>query len=492
MKNIFIATILGIIGHYQNVFAQDKPNIVIILADDLGYGEISCQNEKALVATPQIDKLAQNGIRFRDGHAAASVCTPARYALLAGQYCWRTQLQADVLKPYEEALISEETLTLPEMLKQNGYKTAMIGKWHLGLNYHLKKPGLNQHGSTKNKFAKAMSIDWTKPIGGGPVDHGFDWYWGENVINYGPFTFIENRHVVTPPTVVQDGKLTASDWDETMVLPTNTKKAVEYIHKNSKLDKPFFLYFSMCSPHTPHVPTDMFKGESGIGNYGDYIMETDWSIGQVVQAISDAGIANNTMIILTSDNGPEKHVYNLAVKHPGYHSAGPLRGVKRDLWEGGHRVPFIVSWPDRIQGPKISDQTITQVDVMASLADLIGAKLNSGNSVDSYSVLPALLGGKTDRSLKFPILHHRRDKFAIRQGDWLFIDYRTGNMNKPNDPMEFESLRKYEKSDYLGGLYNLKEDIDERFNLYNNYPEKVEELRELLLKLKTSSSTVRR
>jgi len=278
------------------------PNIVIIYADDLGYGDISCQNSESKIKTPNIDKLAHDGIRFTDAHSAAAICTPSRYSLLTGRYCWRTELQKGVLWSWDKPLISEERVTLPKMLKEIGYGTAAIGKWHLGWNW----PTTDNISAKENN---GENVNYSQPITGGPNDYGFDYYFGDDVPNFPPYAFIENDMVTKIPTVIKPDSLfgekglMVKDWSLEQVMPEITRKAISYINKASEQGQPFFLYFPLTAPHDPIAPTKQFKGTSQAGLYGDYVQEIDWTVGQILEALERKNLDENTLVIFTSDNG---------------------------------------------------------------------------------------------------------------------------------------------------------------------------------------------
>ena len=458
-----------------------KPNIVYILADDLGYGDVGCYNPKSKIPTPNIDRLAKEGVRFTDAHSPSAVCTPTRYALLTGRYAWRTRLQRNVIGPLSQPLIAENQLTVAGLLRSQGYTTACIGKWHLGWGWG--KPGNDG------------KRDFTKPIPDGPTTRGFDLYFGTDVPNYPPYCFIENdRTVGIPSEAAPVGKDSFNiagpmlpDWKLVDVLPGLEKRAIDYIERASKGDKPFFLYLPLTSPHYPVVPSAAFKGKSSVGAYGDFVMQTDHVVGQVLDALKKAGVAENTLVIFTSDNGPEvtgevkPGVYD-RLKEFGHASMGKLRGAKRDAWEGGHRVPFIARWPGKIPAGSSCDETICHVDLLATLAALLDVKLPADAGVDSVSILPALLGAKRKAPLREATVHHSaQGKFAIRQGDWVLILAPSGDDNrKQGEPKWFQKERGYELHKEAGELFNLAADPTQKKNLYAAETVKVQKLTALM------------
>ena len=474
-----------------------KPNIVYILADDMGYGDLGCQNPKSKIPTPNLDRLAAQSVRFTDAHAPTAVCTPTRYAVLTGRYCWRSWLKKGVLGPYGKPVIEAGRLTVPAMLKSVGYKTACIGKWHLGWEWPTAdgnpaapagKKGTVPEESAAKKQAGGK-IDFTKPIAEGPTTRGFDTYFGTDVPNYPPYCFIENDRTLGIPTIPKPGTmfgnpgLMLEGWDLVQILPTLTKKAVAYVEAAAKTpDKPFFLYFPLTSPHTPIVPAPEFKSKSGAGDFGDWVHQTDWTVGQVLDAIDRSGLTGNTLVIFASDNGPENFAY-ARIREFGHYSMGDLRGIKRDTWEGGHRVPFMARWPGKIKPGATSTETVCHVDLMATLAAMLGIRLPDDAGEDSYNILPALMGEKLEKPIREATVHHScNGKFAIRQGDWVFIDAPTGDDNK--EPDWFKKERGYEPHKFPGELYDLTQDLSERRNLYGEHPEIVQRLKALLEKYK--------
>lgn len=458
-----------------------KPNIVYILADDLGYGDLGCYNPASKIPTPNIDRLAKEGVRFTDAHSPSSVCTPTRYALLTGRYAWRTRLQRNVIGPFSQPLIAQKQLTVAELLRGQGYTTACIGKWHLGWGW--PKPG------------EGGQRDFTQPIPHGPTSRGFDFYFGTDVPNYPPYCFLENDHTVGIPSaaapVGRDAFNIAGpmipDWKLVDVLPRLEERAVKYIETAAKGDKPFFLYLPLTSPHYPVVPSAEFQGKSMAGAFGDFVMQTDRVVGEVLSALKNSGIAENTLVFMTSDNGPEvtgevnPGVYDRLQKF-GHSSMGSLRGAKRDAWECGHRVPFLVRWPGKIQEASACDETICHVDLLATLAALLDVKLPADAGVDSVNILPALLGQNYTAPLREATVHHSaQGKFAIRRGDWVLILAPTGDDNrKQGEPVWFQKARGYEPHSEAGELFNLATDPMQKQNRYATESEKVKELTSLM------------
>ena len=471
-----------------------KPNIVFILADDLGYGDARCYNAQSKIPTPHLDRLAREGMRFTDAHSPASVCSPTRYALLTGRYAWRSPLQRGVLGPWDAPIIAADRLTVPALLRQYGYATGIIGKWHLGLRYTTKDGQPAAPGADK-----MSNVDFSKPIADGPTARGFDHYFGVNVPNYPPYCFIENDRTVGIPSVRDGGEADGINmpgpmlpgWKLVDILPELTRRTEQWIAtagKASKSGKPFFLYLPLTSPHFPVVPAPEFKAQSQAGDYGDFVVQTDHFVGRVLAALEQAGVADDTLIIFTSDNGPETAgevkpgAYDRIQKHQ-HASMGALRGVKRDLWEGGHRVPFLARWPGKIPAAAVSDETICHVDFMATIAALLDAKLPPDAGEDSFNLLPVLRGEKPARPVREATVHHGvSGRFAIRQGDWVLIEQGTGDDNRAAaaEPAWRKKERGYEPDESKGQLYNLRADPAQKTNLHATEPARVSELQTLL------------
>jgi arylsulfatase A-like enzyme len=469
-----------------------RPNIVFILADDMGYGDLGCQNPNSKIPTPNLDRLATQGMRFTDAHAPTSVCTPTRYGILTGRYCWRSRLKTQVLWPWEPPLIEEGRKTVAAMLREEGYRTACIGKWHLGWTWPFTK----EVDKARDKAVPADALDWSKPITGGPCAVGFDYYFGDDVPNFPPYVFIENDHTLAVPSEQKPDSMYGAPgpmqpgWQLEALMPAITRKACGWIDGCTKdtPGQPFFLYFPLTAPHFPIVPTDEFKGRSKAGLYGDWVTEVDWAVGEVLAALERNKLADNTLIVFTSDNGPENPAYKIA-KEFGHYSMGELRGVKRDTWEGGHRIPFISRWPGHIPAGTTSGEVICLTDFMATVAATLDIELRGDVAEDSCSVLPALLGEKVDHPLREATVHCScSGKFAIRKGNWVLIDSPTGDDNK--EPDWFKQERGYTPHDCPGELYDLGVDLSERKNLYKEHPDIVAELKALLERYKADGRSV--
>jgi|UniRef100_UPI003783DF2F arylsulfatase A len=433
--------------------AGGNPNIIYILCDDLGYGDVKCLGgDRSKIATPNIDKLAAGGMIFTEAHSSSAVCTPTRYGILTGRYNWR-RLKAGVLNGYSAPLIAEDRLTVPAFLKQHGYTTACIGKWHLGMDIDPKNP--------------------MAPVGNGPTTRGFDSYFGISAsLDMPPFAFIENDRFTEAPTVEKKfgRKGAAAPGFEAMdVLPMLARKASEYIAAKSKEPAPFFLYLPLTSPHTPILPTKEWQGKSGISAYADFVMETDWALGEVLAALDKAGIADNTLIFFTSDNGcsPAANVPELEGK--GHFPSELRRGYKAEIWDGGHRIPFIVRWPAKIKAGSRTDQITCLTDLMATSAEIVGAKLPDNAGEDSVSLLPVLLGTAKE-PVREAIVHHSiRGVFAIRQGKWKLEFCKDSGGWSKGGAVETD-----------GQLYDMSKNVGERTNEYAQHPEIVAKLTALL------------
>ncbi len=449
----------------------DRPNIVFVLADDLGYGDIRCFNpDKGKIPTPSIDRLAAEGIRFTDCHSPSSVCSPTRYGLLTGRYAWRTRLQRGVLVPYDPPLIAADRLTWPGLMRKHGYVTACIGKWHLGRQWPKRNGEYVFDG----------------PIAEGPTTRGFDYYFGTDVPNYPPYCFIENDRTVGQPSGRREKKdrdggpgAELPGWSREAILPTLVEKSVEFIGQRAKDRKPFFIYVPLTSPHEPIAPTAQFRGKSGISPVADFIMETDWATGQIVEALDRNGLRENTIVVFTADNGhctytePEVLLSEGHIK--GHYPSGPWRGFKSDAWEGGHRVPMVVRWPGRVRPGSTSDALVCLVDWMATAAELLGEKLPDTAGEDSISFLP-ILRNETAAGRELVILHSCNGRFAVRQDQWKLIlcPGSGGFGGRPSDKAAKEQGLPPMQ------LYDLRADPTETRNLQAEQPEKVKELTALL------------
>jgi len=454
MKSIFISLTVA-----ANLFAAaEKPNIIFIMTDDQGYGDASCYNPESKIPTPGIDRIAKEGIRFTDAHSGSAVCTPTRYGLLTGRYSWRSRLQSGVAVTGGSPLISKDLLTVPEFLKQHGYQTALVGKWHLGYSYQFPEGEKGLKKITTEKPYGKFNI-FAAPVGSkiidGPIEHGFDEFHG--------FHHAREMHSWSKNDTVTE----TIPLDQ--VIARSTAESVRFIEEQAKHGKPFFLYLALGSPHTPIVPSDEWVGKSGIGTYGDFVMETDDVTVRILNALDRLGIAANTLVFFTADNGcsPEANIPELLEQgHDPHHT---LRGMKSDAWDGGHRVPYVVRWPGVIKPGRVSEEIICHNNLMATCAEILGAKLPDDVGVDSFSILPVLRGDKTTEPTHPFVIHHSiSGRFAIRKGDWKFIAAKdSGGWSKGGDGKPSQ-------------LYNMANDRKEQNNLVEEKPEITAELTQLL------------
>jgi arylsulfatase A-like enzyme len=455
---------------------ENKPNIVFILADDMGYGDLGCYNADSKIATPNIDGLASQGIRFTNAHAAGAWCVPSRYGLLTGRYPGRLES----MNTRSQSLIKSGQSTLASMLKGKGYRTACVGKWHQGFR----------------------GLDWETPknidvLTDGPVEKGFDYFFGMHAsLDIPPYFYIENdKAVQAPDLMVADnaspdatsdvsgafwrGGATSPDFKHEEVLDKFFEKACAFLdkHQSKHSDKPFFLYFPLTAPHTPWLPAEAFVGKSGAGEYGDFTMQVDYLVGQVLDYLEEQDLMENTIVFFSSDNGPVWFFED--IEKYDHASVGALRGMKGDLWEGGSRIPFIVSAPSRYKPGRVSDQMIGFTDMMATLADMVGSglieeeKLNQ-DDFDSHSFLHVLENRRADQDVREEVIIEKR---AILSGDWKFID----GSGQGGIAARWAPDKAYIVTEKIPGeLYNLNEDLSEQQNLYDIHPEIANELLEKL------------
>jgi arylsulfatase A len=465
-KNSYVNAILGAACFSAlPVFAGDavknnpqKPNIVFIMADDLGYGEISALNVnpgKGKIATPHLDRLVAQGITFSDAHSGSAVCTPTRYGLLTGRYAWRTKLQSGVVTGHAPCLISEQTLTVAEMLREEGYSTGIVGKWHL--NFIYADPSSGEKLGEDQKFGPPLNTI----VKDGPTDHGFDYYYGFH-------------HARDMETVCENNRVIAN-MPPIKMLPEIEAKSVAFINRHAKTaasGKPFFLYVALSSPHSPVLPTEEWQGKSGLNDHADFVMQTDHTVGQVVKALDAAGLRENTLVIFTSDNGtsgPTSKIEEL--KEKGHNPSWILRGSKADIWDGGHRVPFIARWPGIAEPGGKNSALICHTDFMPTVADITGFSLPDDAAVDGFSYKEALSGRKLEKTRPAVVHHSINGKFAIRNGKWkLVLCPGSGGWSDPRD----QNAKETGLPDIQ--LYNMDTDIEEQFNLQAEHPEVVRNL----------------
>lgn len=470
-----------------------KPNILLIYADDMGYGEVSCYNpDRNKIPTPHIDKLASEGMRFTDAHSSSAVCSPSRYTLLTGRYHWRSRLQQGIVGLWEDSLIAPDRLTLGSLVREHGYHTAMVGKWHLGMDWPIpknKRPLLsapkNQDIPVTDEHKDFWNELFSQEIPGGPVDRGFDRHFGTDVPNWPPFAFFENRRTVGIPSeflpvrLLQKESNLASNqgpalenWSLEAILPALGDRASKWIGEYAQSDKPFFLFMPLTTPHTPISPSEAWQGKSDLGPYGDLVMETDATVGQVLAALEKSGAADNTLVIFTTDNGFAHYVGVKELEEAGHFPSGPLRGYKSDIWEGGHRVPTIVRWPGKVEPGSVNDQLVHQADLLATVADLLGHELPADAGEDSFSLLP-LFRDPATAVRQHAINQSIRGLLAVRQGSWkLIFGQGSGGWTEGGDP-------------HPAQLYHLADDPGEIRNLYAENPERVAAMTTLMEKLVT-------
>lgn len=508
MKKINL-TFITILAVFQFVNAQQKqPNIVLIYADDLGYGDVSSYNESSKITTPNIDALAKNGIKFTDAHSPSSICSPSRYGILTGRYSWRTERKSGNPKPGEQPWINKGRVALATMLKNNGYNTAAIGKWGLGADWEA--------AARSNRVGIDISpegIDYSKPIySAKPFGFTYEevhlWY-GKDVYQKkyachdepdsaeafdGARWYFENG-------MSKNGNPKFEEFDMEVAQMHYIQRSLNYIKAASKKKKnkgynlkkgaPFFLYYAPHIPHYPHVPAKQFQGTSGVGLYGDFIKELDWAVGEIIKTLKENNILDETIIIFTSDNGPESEVFSY-VKRYNHKSMNDFRGIKRDVYQGGHTIPFIISYDGKIKPNKVSDRLVSQTDIMGTLADYLDINLDNNAAEDSFSFLDDLIDGElVDKKREVAIHHSASGKLALRQGnEWVFI-----NSHKGNDNLEPQWYR-----DELGviphsestELFNIKEDPQQTKNLVKVNPEKAAELKKMLEDYIESGRTITR
>ncbi|MBN3522964.1 sulfatase family protein [Paenibacillus apiarius] len=461
-----------------------QPNMIYILADDMGYGDISCLNDNSKINTPNLDRLGKEGIIFTDAHSSSAVCTPSRYSILTGRYNWRSALKEGVLGGYSRSIIEQGRMTVADLLKQAGYYTACFGKWHLGLDWQ-------KSGDTP------AEVDFSKPIQNGPSDLGFDEFYGISAsLDMPPYVYIENDKATQLPDQVtrNDDKKgfwregpTAPDFRHEEVLPRLTQKVLDRIEQfgASSGSEPFFIYYPLPAPHTPILPTADFKGKSGTNLYGDFVLMCDDVIGLIMSKLESCGLADNTILVFTSDNGCSPSADYGELARVGHNPSYVFRGHKADIYEGGHRIPLLVRWPAQIAAGTIIEEPVCLVDFMATAADIAGLPLPDNAGEDSVSQLPLWLGQAREQPLREAIVHHSIDgSFSIRKGEWkLELCPGSGGWSDPMPGAEPEGTPSFQ-------LYRLSEDIGERHNLAERHPEVVLELKELLTRyIKDGRST---
>lgn len=449
--------------------ADSGPNVVFIMVDDMGYGDLGCYNTDSKIPTPNIDRLASQGMKFTDAHAPAAVCIPTRFGLMTGSYPFRMTRRG------QKPLIPPEQLTVGKLLQNHGYRTGMVGKWHLGVEHEKNPPE-------------------DAALSGGPIDRGFDSFFGIPAsLDIPPYYYIRGDRAVAPPNLTI-GDSNSEGWTRIQgafwraggiapgyrhvdVTPRFTEEAISYL-SNQSAEEPFFLYLAYPSPHTPWLPTEEFRGRSGAGMYGDFVAQVDASIGRVLDHLDKLKLSNNTLLFLTSDNGPVW--YKTDTERFSHRSTGRLRGMKGDAWEGGHRMPFLVRWPGRISAGSTTDQLACHTDLMSTLAELLNDDLPEDAAPDSFSLLPKLLNQKPTGPVRTTLVSQSsRGYQAVRDGHWKLIPgLGSGGFSQP-------SKEKPQPGGPQGQLYNLQTDIGETTNLYEDHPETVAHLIKLFEKYRS-------
>lgn len=477
---LFVCSFLPVI-----VFGdRAKPNVVYILADDLGYGDLKSMNPEGKIKTPGSDQMAREGMVFTDAHSNSAVCTPTRYGVLTGRYAFRSRMKKGVLNGYSSYLIENGRMTVPPFLKNQGYHTAFIGKWHLGWDW------------AKN----GEKVDYSKPVENGPKEKGFEYSYGHcGSLDMAPYVWVENGMPTAVPTK-ETGRTkkeskngwwrkgpTSPDFDHEDVLPNLTRRAVKYIKEQVKNEKPFFLYLALPSPHTPVLPTPEFKGKSGLDSaYADFVTMTDDTVKQVLDALKEGGGDENTLFIFTSDNGCSPEADFAELEEQGHDPSFIYRGHKADIFEGGHRVPFIVRWPAKVKAGTSCDDPTCLTDLLATMAEVLGQKLPADAGEDSVSMLPNLIG-ESKQPVREAVVHHSiNGTFAVRQGKWKLIDApHSGGWSRPKPAQKalYKDLPKIQ-------LYDLKKDPAESRNVSVENPSIVKKLKTLLEKYRENGRSV--
>ncbi|MDX9978829.1 MAG: arylsulfatase [Lentisphaeria bacterium] len=476
-----------------------QPNIVYFLVDDMGYGDASCLNPEGRIPTPRLDRLAREGMTFTDAHSSSAVCSPSRYSVLTGRYNWRSNLQRFIVGLYGEPLIAADRLTVPGLLKQHGYHTACIGKWHLGMGWNFSPTEADFHPrpapgtvpvdlEATPEQRRLWQEAFSRPTTGGPTTRGFDYYFGVDIPNWPPYCFIENDRTVGIPSEFLPSRLVGNNlasysgpampyWHFEQLLPTWAKKAGQYIGERAAAGEPFFLYLPMTSPHTPLAVNKPWIGKSGLDNlYADLVMETDAVFGRVLDALEQHGVADNTLVVFASDNGCAHYIGIKDMEAQGHFPSGPFRGYKSDAWDGGHRIPCIARWPGVIRPGSQCGELVCLADLMATCAEIVGASLPAGAGEDSVSLLPIFR--ETGAPVREHMVHHSIDgKFAIRDRQWkLVLCPGSGGWTHRDAVAAKEGLP-------LVQLYDMQADPGETTNLHAAHPSQVKAMVTLLKQL---------
>lgn len=459
--------------------SADQPNIIIILADDQGFGDVSALNPGSKIPTPHIDRIAKEGMIFSDAHTSSSVCTPTRYSLLTGRYHWRTHLQKGVLGGFSPPLIAPDRLTIAGLLKDKGYYTACVGKWHLGFDWQMKDGSIaDDEGDFSGGFKGGWEVDYKAPIQNGPVDVGFDTFFGISAsLDMPPYVYIQDRVATQEATVEKAFHRpgpAGADFEAVDVLPVITAKTVAIIEERSAASKegnPFFIYFPLNAPHTPIVPPEEWIGKSGVNIYADFTMQVDHCVGQVLAALDEGGIAENTLIIFTTDNGCSPQANFAELEAAGHKASYIYRGHKADIYEGGHRVPFVARWPKVVTAGSQSNALISQIDLLATAAEITGVEVPETQGEDSVSFLSLLKDATAEPTRDAVITQSINGSFAVRDGNWkLALCPGSGGWSEPRPG----------RSDLSGlppvQLFDLASDPGEQTNLAEKHPDRVKKM----------------
>ncbi|WP_157606180.1 sulfatase family protein [Schlesneria paludicola] len=488
----FALLIIGWTATVQ-VSAAERPNVLLILCDDLGYGDVAALNPQCKFRTPHLDRLAKDGVSFTDAHSSSAVCTPTRYGLLTGRYNWRTRLQSGVLGGLSPRLIEPEVRTLADMLHAEGYDTACFGKWHLGMEWS-RLPNEPAFTDAIEKGSDGWRVDYRQPFRNGPLSVGFNRYFGIAAsLDMVPYTFLDNDRVAVIPTVDKEFPMllgreqgqtrrgpAAADFDAAQVLPTLTGHVIEYLKQHAAIgSKPFFCYVPLASPHTPIVPTKQWQGHSGTNHYGDFVEETDDAIGRILQTVRDQHLTERTIVIVTSDNGCSPQADFPELARFGHNPSHHFRGHKADIFEGGHRVPYIVSWPGRIPAGETCSKLTGLQDTFATCIDLVEIKRPENVAVDSFSWRSHLIPGASLHRVRESLVHHSiNGSFALRRGQWKLCF--CGDSGGWSEPRPNSSAAKSLPSLQL---YDLSVDVSEQQNLAESQPAIVRQLTDEMAEL---------
>ncbi|WP_373511392.1 arylsulfatase [Persicitalea sp.] len=485
-------TLFAFTEEKDGAIAEERPNILVILADDLGYGDLQCYNPNSQVETPHLDRLSQEGVRFTDAHSGSAVCSPTRYGLVTGRYAFRSPLKQGVLGGYSPPLIEADRFTIANLLKQAGYETGVIGKWHLGLGWPEISGSEPEPSHEPHQWPQGDNLDIETNLTSGPAELGFDYsFLVPSSLDIPPYLYLENgqpssREIVEiqgnnePRGVFWRTGRGSSDFKISETLDHLGEKAQEYIVGQSKREKPFFLYLPLTSPHTPWLPSDPFQGQSGAGTYGDFVAHTDAVVGRVLRTLDSLGLKDNTLVVFTSDNGADWKPGDKEA-FPKHRANGILRGQKSDIWEGGHRVPFIVRWPQKITKHKDASQTVCINDLMATLAAITQQKLPANAAQDSYDFSPVLATSNYTKPIRPSLIHHSiSGMFSIRKGKWKYVEGSgSGGWSKDESPTKNLSAQ----------LYDMENDPAETRNLLKQNPKIATELKVLLTQQREAGYT---